>query len=362
MIRAIAIVAFLIGSSTAYGQAAAAQAEALFRQGRELMAAGNVAEACSAFEESQKLDPAVTTLLNLGGCREKLGQIATAWGLFLDAARQTRAATDAAGQKLHGVAQARVDKLEPRVSKLTIHVAAPAKLDGLQITRGAEPIAAGLWNRALPIDGGTYTIAARAPGQPAWSTEVKVAAEADSQTVEVPDLRTLPRPVDKPVAPPVVAGGRDRPPAPPPRVATVVRPPVGERPAPPARPVPVVAPPAAKPPRAVSAEPAPASSGSGKLVLAIGAVALGGAALGLELWGESTYNDAKAEMTSQARRDDLYHSATTKRYAAEGLAVGAGVAGIAAAWLYLRGGDERGATARVQVVPAGAGLAVVGGF
>jgi hypothetical protein len=76
----------------------------LFRQGRDLLAAGKVAEACSAFEESQKLEPAVTTLFNLAGCREKLGQFATAWGLFLDTARQTRSAADAASQQLHDVA------------------------------------------------------------------------------------------------------------------------------------------------------------------------------------------------------------------------------------------------------------------
>jgi hypothetical protein len=40
-------------------QPAGAQAEVLFRQGRHLLAAGQVAEACSAFENSQKVEPAV---------------------------------------------------------------------------------------------------------------------------------------------------------------------------------------------------------------------------------------------------------------------------------------------------------------
>jgi tetratricopeptide (TPR) repeat protein len=200
MIRAIAIVV-VMWSSAALAQPASAQAEALFRQGRDLMAAGRVAEACSAFDESQKLEPEVTTLLNVAACREKLGQFATAWGLFLDAARQTRSASDAATQQLHNVAQAHAEKLESRVSKLTINVPQRSQVDGLEIARGTERVSAGLWNRALPIDGGTYTITARAPGANQWSTQITVAAESDTRTIEIPDLRNLPRDLDKPGAP-----------------------------------------------------------------------------------------------------------------------------------------------------------------
>src|SRR5689334_15756470 len=99
------------------------------------MAAGKYAEACSAFEQSQKLEPAIATLLNLAGCREKVGQIATAWGLFLDAERQTRGASDAANQQLHDVARDKAAKLEPRVSKLTINVPKAVQIDGLEILR-----------------------------------------------------------------------------------------------------------------------------------------------------------------------------------------------------------------------------------
>jgi len=195
---AVVFVVFIAWSSAALGQPAGAQAEVLFRQGRDLLAAGKIAEACSAFEESQKLEPAVTTLLNLAGCREKQGQLATAWGLFLDAARQTRSATDATSRQLHDVAQARAKKLEPQVSKLTINVPQQSQIDGLEIARSEDRIDAVMWNRALPIDGGTYTITAHAPGSSTWSTEVTVAAEGDTKTVEIPDLRNLPRDLGKP--------------------------------------------------------------------------------------------------------------------------------------------------------------------
>src|SRR5690242_18525302 len=122
MNRATIVFVILACASTARAQSAGAQAEVLFRQGRDLMAAGRYAEACTALQESNKLEPAVTTLLNLAGCREKNGQIATAWGLFLDAERQTRTATDAATQQLHDVALAHAKQLEPQVSKLVINV------------------------------------------------------------------------------------------------------------------------------------------------------------------------------------------------------------------------------------------------
>ncbi|HEX3475580.1 MAG TPA: hypothetical protein VHT91_11190 [Kofleriaceae bacterium] len=157
-----------------------------------LLAAGKVTEACTAFEDSQKLQPAVTTLRNLAGCREKLGELATVWGLFLDAVRDTRSATDAASQQLHDVAQAHALKLEPRISRLTISVPQHSQVGGLEIARGGERVDAGLWNRALPIDGGTYTITARAPGASSWSTQVTVAAEGEHETATGARLRVVP--------------------------------------------------------------------------------------------------------------------------------------------------------------------------
>jgi hypothetical protein len=326
MIRAIAIAfvfTFVTWSSPALAQSKGAQAEVLFRQGRKLMTAGKLAEACTAFDESQKLEPAVTTLLNLAACREKVGELATAWGQFLDAARQTRSASDTATQQLHDVATARARKLEPRVSKLTINVPQRSQIDGLEITRGTERINAGLWNRALPIDGGTYTITARAPGTNQWSTEVTVAAERDTKTVEIPDLRNLPRDLEKPTLSSHVDDDRsDHAPA-----------------------------------------PSRAPSKTVPLAIGVGALALLGGGLGFELWAESNYDAAKAEMMSQSRRDSLYDSAATKRYVAQGLAVTGLAAGGVAVWLYLRSGEHGAPTnASLQVVPMAGGLAVAGRF
>lgn len=335
MHRVLAVVVVVVSSWAAHAQPAAAQAEVLFRQGRELLSEGKTAEACTAFEESQKLEPAVTTLLNLAGCREKLGQIATAWGIFLDAARQTRSAGDAAAQQLHDLAQARASKIESRVSKLTISVPLQSQFDGLDISRGADRVDPGLWNRALPLDGGTYTIKARTAGTNEWSTQITIAAENDIKTVQIPDLRNLPRDLEKAKTSPS---------------RTVVSAPSA-----------VVVTEAADVPEV----PRRRSSSLAPFIVGGGALALLGCGLALELWAESSYDTAKAEVTSQSHRDSHYDSANTKRYIAEAAVLGGLVAGGAAVWLYLHGSAREHVTVTngsVRVAPTVSGVVVFGYF
>jgi hypothetical protein len=344
MLRASALLVLLL-SSTSYAQPAGAQAEVLFRQGRELMAAGKTAEACESFEQSQKLEPAVTTLMNLAACREKNGQVATAWGLFLEAERQTRGGADATAQQLHGVAQKRATALEPRVSKLTINVPAASTLNGLEILRGTERVESIMWNRALPIDGGNYTITARAPGVRAWQAKITIANDGDVKSVTIPDLRT-PEPAPAPVksAPSPSSGSP----------VTTVTPPLPETTV--TKPQPEMTAPAP--------EGTPSRSKLVPVAMGIGAVALLGGGLGFELWGRGIYDDAKAEMTDQERRNSLYDSANTKHYVAQGMAIaGIGCAGVAV-WLYLRGGSVPATqTARTrELVVSPTGIALVGSF
>lgn len=175
-------------AAPARAQPAGAQAEVLFREARDLMAQGKYLEACPMFEHAQKLDPTAGTLLNLASCREKAGQLATAWSVFLEVERQLRGAADANGKSLHDVAQARAAAIEPRISHLTLAVAEAAKVPGLEVRRDAELVDPIVWNRAIPIDGGTYTIRATAPGRQAWTTTVTIANEADQPVIAVPKL------------------------------------------------------------------------------------------------------------------------------------------------------------------------------
>src|SRR5262245_24888909 len=83
-------------TATAMGQGGTdtVLAEDLFRQGRELMEGGNLAEACPKLAESYRLDRALGTLINLAYCHEKQGKSATAWAEFRQAAAEARALRD----------------------------------------------------------------------------------------------------------------------------------------------------------------------------------------------------------------------------------------------------------------------------
>src|SRR5262249_53990295 len=149
----------------------------LFDNGRTLMASGRFAEACDAFDASQKAAPATTTLFNQADCREKNGQLASALRMFGEAERATHGAVDAVGKRLNKVELARATGLEPRVSHLTIKVGDHP--DGLVIRRDDADVDAADWNRPLPIDGGTYTLVARVAGQDVWTQTVTIGIASD---------------------------------------------------------------------------------------------------------------------------------------------------------------------------------------
>jgi hypothetical protein len=183
---ALVLLASTLLVSRASGQAA--EAETLFLEGKRLMKEGKVAEACDRFDASDRLDRAVTTLLNLADCREKNGQLATAWAAFLKAASVARTSGDV---KLERIAKDRAKSLEPRLAYLTISVPDSSKVDGLAIQRNGAVVEPTLWNTGVPVDSGTYEISASAPGREPWSTRVVVDGDGKRASVEVPRFKEL---------------------------------------------------------------------------------------------------------------------------------------------------------------------------
>ena len=287
----------LVGATApAAAQSASATAETMFRDARALLNAGKIAEACAAFESSEKAGPAITTLFSVGNCREKNGQLATAWGVFVDVQRHARSGSDPSDQQLGELAATKAAALEPRLSKLTITVVGDHAISGLEVRRGDDAIDPAAWNHPLPTDGGTYKITARAPGHADWTTTITVKPEGDAQTVEVPVL--------------VVSAATSTP---------------GSS-APPSKTLP--------------------------LALGIGAVVLGGAAVGFELWGEHYNNEAQVNKNPTTALDE-WHSANWRRYTAEGAGMVAIAGAGTAVYLYLRHGKESQTQAArgIELVP-----------
>ncbi len=184
-------------------------AESLFRDGRALMDQGRIPEACRKLEESQKLDPALGTLLNMAVCHEKEGKIATAWAEFNEAMVQARRE---GRQDRYDLAAQHVQGIEPNLPRLTIQVPPNSRLPGLEILRNDTPLGSGAWNTALPVDPGDVKIEARAPKYKPWSTTIPIAFK-ETKAVEVPVLELAPEPPKPPpgIAPPPTSTAPPRP-------------------------------------------------------------------------------------------------------------------------------------------------------
>jgi hypothetical protein len=154
---------------------AVAAAEALFQEGRALLMAGKVPEACPKLEESQRLDPATGTLLALALCHEQQGKLASAWAAFADIEARSRLDGRADRERTareHGAA------LRPRLSTLTLAVPADAReSEALVISLDGFPIGRPAWNAALPVDGGAHLVEAAIPGRAPWRTSVSISSE-----------------------------------------------------------------------------------------------------------------------------------------------------------------------------------------
>jgi hypothetical protein len=191
-------VLFSAGSAIAQTNASdAAIAQSLFEEGRKLMNEKKFPEACPRLERSYKLDPAPGTLLNLAVCHESIGKTATARSEFQDSLAMAK--RDNRRDRLT-FSQQHLKGLEGKVSTLTVTDATRAsglewRLDGVKV--GVES-----FGIALPIDPGTHTIEATAPGKQLWKTTVEVTRDGETKTLDIPALVDAPVPKELPQPPP----------------------------------------------------------------------------------------------------------------------------------------------------------------
>ncbi len=146
-----------------------AAAEALFREGRERAEAGDWAKACPLFVESNRLDFALGTSMNLAACEEHVGKLATAWERYGELLEALPPNDD----RRAFVAES-VTRLERVVPKLTILLAAPS-VEGTTVTRDGVELGSASVGVDLPADPGEHWIVVAAPGRAARSYAVTLA-------------------------------------------------------------------------------------------------------------------------------------------------------------------------------------------
>ncbi|TMQ17611.1 MAG: hypothetical protein E6J90_22095 [Deltaproteobacteria bacterium] len=314
-------IALFIATGNGRAHAQNAEAESLFAEGNKLMAEGKLADACDAFEASNRAEPRAGTLIRLGECREQNQQYASAWSAYKDALNRVK------DPRKRQFATGKAAALAARLSYLTISVPDDSRVDGLTLTRNGKPLDPTLWNRALPVDGGAYIIAGRAPGHEEWQTTARVPGEGGKISVEVPKFKEiaalLPAPTPTPPPPAPVE------PAPPPSapVETVET--------------------------GWSARRKIALGAAATSVLALAAgTALGLSARSKQSDAHALCPDPQAGCDGADRASDLVRSGHNLAISADVAFGVAGVTAIAAGVLWFTGGQD--ARRRVAVVPVGA--------
>lgn len=315
----LALVVLLSPIALAQGQDAAA-AESLFRDAKAAEQRGDYAAACGQFAESQRLDPAAGTLLNLADCEEHLGKTASAWEHYISVRDQLKP-----GDERLPYAQARIAALEGRLPRLALRLP-PGAPAGTRVMRGQTEVGSASLGIPVVVDPGTVTVTVTSPGRLTTRLDVNVRdGESSDLVVQVGELEHVP--------------------STPSQVAVMT----------------------ALPPRT---PPSPSPSGTRRTIgWIVGGVGAAGVVVGsitgaMALGAASTYK-ANCNAAGACRNSEgIDAAASGKTYATlstVGFVVGA--AGLGAGlYLVLSGGSSGSTTVGAAPMPGGGGLVLVRGF
>lgn len=188
LVHAVAVSLGLAFAAPALAEPTATQkatAETLFQRGVELAEAGRVADACTQFDASLQIDPALGTLFRLADCYDRMGRTASAWALFSEAQARAKAAEQAGRER---IAAERVANLELRLSKLSLSLGENASLAGLELRLNDVLVPSASWGLPLPVDPGPQRLRLSAPGRLEWVGTVTVEKGPSTRSFTLPAL------------------------------------------------------------------------------------------------------------------------------------------------------------------------------
>jgi hypothetical protein len=161
-------------------------AEALFLAGRDAVERGELDVACPKLAESDKLDPAPGTKINLADCEERVGHPASAW-------RHWRAALEELppDDARTPLVKERIALVEKRVPRLTVKLQRVEP--GLRVRRDDTELGVASLGIALPVEPGEHIVEVTATGREPRLSTIKL-AEGESATVLAEVGAPLPTP------------------------------------------------------------------------------------------------------------------------------------------------------------------------
>jgi hypothetical protein len=197
LLRSVALTvlatSWLLRSTPASAQSNAAIAEQLFLDGQKLMDAGRFADACPKFADSQRLDPAIGTLMHLAACHEKVGKVATAWSEFTDVVAQAQKAGQHDREKY---ARDHAAALDGKLQKVIIELSHPPEGATIHLDEAVLPL--GVLGTEIPLDPGDHVLEITAPRTKPWrQSKLNLGPSAVVTRVQVtlePDVTSAPEP------------------------------------------------------------------------------------------------------------------------------------------------------------------------
>lgn len=153
----------------------------LWEEGRSLIEAGKIDEACDRFERSQQLDPQIGTKLNLAECRAKQQRNADAYRLFREASQE---ADGKPGRREY--ARNRADELAAKIVRVKVRVADPIVTLKLGTAGALVEQPRSEWD-VMAIEPGPFVLEVSAIGSETYRSE-RSGRAGDTIEIDVPPL------------------------------------------------------------------------------------------------------------------------------------------------------------------------------
>ena len=165
----------------------------MFQEARALLNDGAIPQACDAFAKSYGLRPRHGTLLNLAVCLEQQGDAVAAFSRFEEAL--SAAVGDGRADRAQ-LARTHIEGLRARLAWLSVQLDVEADLPELQIFCDGVALAKDV-RGAFPVEPGSHTVKAIAPGRTPFEVTVTTVA-GGTEVVPIPVLTLIVPPAPKP--------------------------------------------------------------------------------------------------------------------------------------------------------------------